>query len=81
MTHYGPERMKSFTPNRRFRRDYDRAFRKDPAAANMLLLLAELADNQGQVCLGPVPEFELKRLMSARFSDPTAYQLSGGSKR
>jgi hypothetical protein len=33
-----------FTPNRRFRRDYDNLFRKDPLTANTFLLLAELAD-------------------------------------
>jgi hypothetical protein len=67
--------------NRRFRRDYDRAFRKDPLAANMLLLLAELANERGEVHLGPVPEVEIQRLMAARFKDPRGYQLPGGPKR
>lgn len=68
----------AFKPNRHFRRDYDRIFRKEPAAANMLLLLCELADKDGQVILGPDSEGELKRLMAARFEDPQAYQLPGG---
>ncbi len=70
-----------FKPNRRFRRDYDRCFRKDPAAANVFLLLAELADGKGQVGLGPSPEEEIQKLMRARFNDPKAYQLPGGPKR
>ncbi|MCX5829211.1 MAG: hypothetical protein NTV58_14585 [Deltaproteobacteria bacterium] len=72
--------MKKF--NRKFRRDYDRIFKKDPAAANVFLLLAELADKKGQVVLNnPFPEVEIQRLMAARFNDPRAYQLSGGPKR
>ena len=59
-----------FTASRAFRRDYARLFQKDPAAANVFLLLAELAD-----------EVEIQRLMAARFEDPRAYQLSGGPKR
>ena len=46
-------------------------------AANLFLLLAELADENGQVRLGPDPEAELAVLMAARFEDPTAYQLEG----
>ena len=67
-----------FTPSRRFRRDYDRIFRKDPAAANVFLLLAELVDERGHV---KTDEAELARLMAMRFDDPKAYQLSGGLKR
>ena len=70
--------MKSFSPSRRFRRDYDRLFRKDPAAANVFLLLTELADERGQV---KTDETELARLVAARFSDPWAYQLPGGPER
>jgi len=74
--------MSSFTTNRKFKRDYDRHFRKDPAAANVFLLLAELADDKGQVRLEtPFPEVEIQRLMAARFTDPRAYQLPGGPKR
>jgi len=68
--------------NRKFKRDYDRIFRKDPAAANVFLLLAELADEKGQIKLEtPFPEAEIQRLMAARFNDPKAYQLPGGPKR
>ncbi len=70
-----------FRPSRRFRRHYDRIFRRDPLAANVLLLLAELADDQGQVHFDGPPEVELAVLMAARFEDPRAYQLSGGPKR
>ncbi len=70
----------SFRPNRRFRRDYDRAFRKDPLTANVLLLLAELAAENGEVRLGPIPEREIQRLMVARFQDPRAYQIEWGPK-
>jgi len=69
------------TLSRKFRRDYDRLFRKDPAAANLMLLLSELADSKnGQVHLGPRPDDELQALMAARFGDCQAYQLPGGPK-
>lgn len=67
--------------NRKLKRDYDRLFKKDPAAANVFLLLAELADEKGQVHLGPYPEAELPRLLAARFDDPRAYQIPGGPNR
>jgi hypothetical protein len=73
--------MSNFTPNRRFRRNYDRIFRKDPAAANLLLLMAELANERGEVRLDAFPEMELQKLMAARFDDPRAYQLPGGLRR
>jgi hypothetical protein len=60
----------------------DRLFQKDPAAANVMLLLAELADERGDVLLKtPFPEIEIQKLMAARFDDCRAYQLSGGPKR
>ena len=70
--------MMKFTPSRKFKRDYDKLFRHDPLAANMMLHLCELADERGQV---KTDEVELARLMAARFSDPRAYQLPGGPKR
>jgi hypothetical protein len=73
--------VKTFRPNRKFRRDYKRLFRKDPVTANVFLLLAELADAKGEVALGPCPEVEIQQLMAARFTDPLAYQLPGGQKR
>jgi len=69
-----------FTPGRIFRRQYRKLFKKDPAAANVLLLLAELADEHGQVHLGPNPEEVIAILMQERFSDPRAFQLPGGGK-
>lgn len=74
--------MKPFTSSRRFRRDYDRLFRKDPAAANVFLLMAELADERGEVRFdNPDPALEIQRLLAARFDDCRAYQLQGGPKR
>jgi hypothetical protein len=72
--------MTLFTPSRRFRRDYDRLFRNDPAAANLLLLMAELANERGKVHLVPCSEVELQKLLTARFDDPRDYQLPGGPK-
>lgn len=67
--------------DRKFKREYDRLFRKDPAAANVFLLLYELADKGGRVPFdAPRPEAEIQRLMTARFNDPRAYQLPGGPK-
>lgn len=63
--------------NRKFRREYRKIFKKDPMAANLFLLLSELADDRGQVHLGPDAEGQLALLMAARFEDPTAYQLEG----
>lgn len=74
--------MKPFTHSRRFRREYDRLFRKDPAGANVFLLLAELADARGETRFNsPDPSAEIADLMAARFTDPKAYQLPGGPKR
>jgi len=71
-----------FSPSRKFKREYNRIYRKDPAAANVFLLLAELADEKGQVRFEtPFPETEIQRLMIARFKDPLAYQFPGGPER
>lgn len=67
----------AFTPNRRFRRDYKRIFKRNPEAANLLLLLCELADENGQASLGPDAEGQLALLMNARFEDSGAWQLGG----
>ena len=72
--------MNTFIPNRHFRRVYDRMFKRSPEAANLHLLLCELADDQGQVHLGQCPEEELAGLMAARFEDPNSYQLQRGSR-
>jgi len=71
----------TFKPGRKFRKEYDRIFKDDPEAANVLLLLCELANERGEILLEtPFPEAELQRLIAARFDDPKGYQL-GGSKR
>jgi hypothetical protein len=61
-----------FQANRRFRREYDRIFKEDPEGANLFLLLAELADEKGQVETDPQ---ELAKLISVRFKDPKEYAL------
>ena len=68
---FGIEKNK-FKPNRRFRREYKRLFKLDPQAANVFLLLCELADEKGQVETAPA---ELAKLMAARFEDPKEYAL------
>ena len=70
----------AFTVNRRFKRDYDRLFQKNPVAANILLLLSELADEQERVYFSSMPEVEIQKLLLVRFDDPMAYQLAKGSK-
>lgn len=67
----------TFRPNRKFRRDYDRLFKREPGAANLFLLLCELADKRGRV---QATEEELSILLAARFEDLEAYQLPGGPK-
>ena len=57
-------------------------FRTDPLAANVMLLLAELADDGGQIIFDGIdPAVEIQNLMLARFDDPRAYQLGGGPGR
>jgi len=58
--------------NKQFKRKYNRIFRKDPAAANLFLLITELADQRGQV---KTDENELADLMAVRFADPRGYSL------
>ena len=67
---------KRFKPNRKFKKDYDRIFRQNPEAANLYLLLCELADKNGQVV---ADEQKLAILMAERFSNPREYALKGGS--
>lgn len=68
-----------FTPNRKFKRKYNRLFKEDPVGANMFLLLCELADEKGQVkILGTNKKQvweEISKLMAARFEDPKEYAL------
>ena len=63
----------AFEANKKFKRDYKRLFKKDPLAANMFLMLCELAGKNGQVVVQG--EQELAELMAVRFEDPEAYQL------
>ena len=62
-----------FEPDRKFKRHYKRLFKKDPLAANMFLILCELADKNGQVVVRG--EQELAELMAVRFEDPESYHL------
>lgn len=62
----------AFNPNRKFKKEYDRIFRQDPEAANLFLLLYELANEKGEVVSN---EEELAILMDARFNDYREYQL------
>ena len=61
-----------FKPNRKFRKKYNWLFKKDPLAANIFLLLCELADEKGQVITN---EKEIAELMAIRFEDPKEYAL------
>ena len=62
----------AFRPNRRFKKKYDRLFKKDRMGANVFLLLCEIADDKGQVATN---EAEIAELMAARFNDPEEYAL------
>ena len=62
----------TFKPNKKFRKDYDQLFKQDPIQANLLLLLCELADKNGQVKITPE---ELAILFDVRFNDPEEYSL------
>lgn len=62
----------TFTPNKKFKKDYDRLFKQDPIAANTFLLVCELADEKGQAKTSPE---ELAILFAARFEDPEEYVL------
>ena len=65
----------SFKANKKFKREYDRLFRRDPLAANIHLLLCELANEKGQVRFGANPEEEIQTLLATRFEDPRGYAL------
>lgn len=65
-------KMCNLKTNKSFRKEYDRLFRRDPLAANLLLLLCEIAGENSQV---QTNEEELVELMAARFEDPREYQL------
>ena len=73
------EIMEKFKPNRKFKKEYDKLFKQNPVGANVFLLLAELADEKGQVkILGTTKKDvakEIQRLLIARFDDPEEYAL------
>ena len=73
------EIMEKFIPNKRFKKQYDELYKKEPLAANAFLLLAELADEKGQVKIQGSNEKEvaqeLSRLMKARFNNTVGYAL------
>jgi len=56
----------TFKPNKRFKRKYNRLFKKNPAGANTWLILQELRDEKGQVITS---EAELAGLLAIRFPD------------
>ena len=62
----------AFTPNKKFKKKYDKLFKKDPLAANTYLLICELSDEKGQVV---TDEQEIAELMAIRFEDPRRYAL------
>jgi len=63
----------AFKPNRKFNRTYERLFKTDPLQANLFLLMAEMANENGQVVV--TDENEIVELMNARFNDPTEWAL------
>ena len=65
----------NFKPNRKFKKKYDKLFKKNPQAANLWLLLCELSNERGQV---ETNEKELADLMAIRFADPKEYALWNG---
>jgi len=70
--------QKIFKRNRKFRRQYDRIFKKNPEAANVFLLLYELTNETGQVT---TTERELSLLLAERFDDLSAYQFRGSPRK
>lgn len=56
--------------NKKIKKNYDRIFQTNPEAANLFLLLCELADKRGRVIAS---EAELASLMAERFPDPREY--------
>ena len=61
-----------FRPNKKFKLKYNKLFKKDPQAANLFLLLCEIADSKGKVVTN---KEELAVLIAARFEDPRKYAL------
>ncbi len=66
-----------FKPNKRFKKDYDKLFKEDPLQANLLLLLCELANENGEVIFDNSGNHidEMIDLIECRFNDPAEYAL------
>lgn len=64
-----------FNPNKKFWKDYNQIFKRDPAEANLFLLLCELADEKGQV---EIDDEQLTLLANIRFPDSTRHQRKDG---
>jgi hypothetical protein len=64
---------------RKLKKKYLKLFKKNPVAANLFLLLFELAGPDGKIILPQEPEEidrELTKLMLDRFQDTEGWQLS-----
>ena len=64
--------------NSKFKKAYKKMFKKNPVAANMMILFMDIADENGQFTLeGNKDEQadQLMMLMAARFNDVEEYQL------
>ncbi len=68
--------MDEIGSNPEFVKDYNEIFKESPLAANIYLLICEMADNNGQVTMS---DDELTAAVNARFIDPDAYQLGNPS--
>jgi hypothetical protein len=61
-------------PNQSFKRDYDKIFKENPVAANLFLLLFEIADDAGTIV--GLSDQDIVYLSKLRFGDDyTKYQL------
>ena len=64
-----------FNPNKKFWKDYNKLFKRDPRDANIFLLLCELADEKGRV---EIDEEDLTTLANLRFPDASLHQRKEG---
>jgi hypothetical protein len=65
---------------RKLKKKYHRIFKMDPVAASLLFLLAELADQDGNIIFQKEPgvnKEQLITLLQIRFNDPFSWQLGG----
>jgi hypothetical protein len=74
LTNHFNRSYRTFKPDRKFKKHYDRLFKKDPLAANIFLLICELANERGRFVAN---EQEIADLMAIRFNDPMEYALGG----